>query len=334
MTMQVFDNLKALRSAYPHCVLTIGKYDGMHLGHQQILQRVKTVAAELKLPSLVVLSEPQPEEFFAGKNAPARLLSFADKLGFLEGIGIDLVYKMNFDQQLSELSAEDFISDILSQGLGTKALIVGDDFHFGKNRKGDFNLLQAQGNQLGFSVEAAKEYLNGGLRVSSTLLRKKLESGDCEAACKLLKRPYHLSGQVIKGQQLGRELGYPTANLKTGINKLALEGVFAVTAELGQRCIEGVASVGYKPTIEGVHDLTVEVFLLNFNEDIYGEKLTVHFHKKIRDQEKFPDLQVLKSHIADDVEKVKLYFSAQKTINKNGVNGSVNNSEYRVGDVS
>lgn len=309
--MQVFDKLKELNTAYPNCVLTIGKYDGMHLGHQQILQRLKAVADEMNLPSLVILSEPQPEEFFAGENAPARLLSFNDKLNFLESTGIDLVYKMTFDKKLSQLSAEDFVNKVLYQGLGAKALIVGDDFHFGKDRKGDFNLLQEQGQKLGFSVEAAEEFLNDGQRVSSTLLRKKLESGDCEAANTLLKRPYHLSGEVIKGQQLGRKLGFPTANIKTNINKLAVEGVFAVTAELGQRCINGVASVGYKPSIDGNHDLTVEVFLIDFDEDIYGEKLTVHFHKKIRNQEKFSNLQELKLNIADDVEKTKFFFSTR-----------------------
>jgi len=317
--MQVFDNIQELNNAYPHCVLTIGKYDGMHLGHQEILQRVKAVAAELELPSMVILSEPQPEEFFAGENAPARLLSFADKLRFLESIGIDLVYKMTFDHKLSQLSAEEFINDVLYQGLGVKAMIVGDDFHFGKDRLGDFNLLQEKGRHLGFSVEAAQECLNNGLRVSSTLLRQKLESGDCEGVSILLKRPYHLSGEVIKGQQLGRELGYPTANLKTGINKLAIEGVFAVTAELGQRCIEGVASVGYKPSIEGHHDLTVEVFLLDFDEDIYGEKLTLNFYKKIRNQEKYLNIQKLKNKITDDVEKVKHFFSTQKSIKKDGL---------------
>ena len=308
MPMQVFDNLQTISSAYPHCVLTVGKYDGMHLGHQKILQRLKMVAAELNLPSLVILSEPQPEEYFAGKNAPARLYSFADKLNFLKDFGIDLVYKMTFDHNLSQLSAENFINDILYQGLGARAMIVGDDFHFGKDRLGDFNLLQAEGERLGFSVEAAEECLSDGLRVSSTLLRQKLELGDCEGVNKLLNRPYHLSGEVIKGQQLGRELGYPTANLRTGISKLALEGVFAVTAELGQRCLKGVASVGYKPTIEGENDLAVEIYLMDFDEDIYGQELIVNFHNKIRDQEKFLNLQELKANIADDVGKVQQFF--------------------------
>lgn len=307
--MQVFDNLESLNNAFPNCVATIGKYDGMHLGHQEILQRLKIVAAELNLPAVVILSEPQPEEFFAGADAPARLFSFADKINFLESAGIDVVFKMTFDQHLSQLSAEDFIHDVLYKGLGAKALIVGDDFRFGKNRQGDFSLLREQGEQFGFSVEAAEGFLKDGVRVSSTLVREKLEAGDCEAANVLLNRPYSLSGEVVPGQQLGRELGYPTANIETNINKLALDGVFAVSVELGSRSFEGVASVGNKPTIKGSHDIAVEVFILDFDAEIYGEKLKVNFLKKIRDQEKFSNLQSLKNTIADDVEKVRQFFS-------------------------
>ncbi len=307
--MQVFDNLHSLNSANPNCVLTIGKYDGMHLGHQQILQRLKEIAVDMNLPSLVILSEPQPEEFFAGDKAPARLLSFEDKLTFLESLGIDLVYKMTFDQQLSELAPLDFIQDILHRGMGVKALVIGDDFHFGRNREGDFSLLKKQGEKLGFTIEAAEACLIDGQRVSSTLLREKLEAGDCDYVRSLLGRPYYLSGEVVRGEQLGRELGYPTANLKTGINRLALEGVFIATVQLGQRSIKGVASIGYKPSIEGQHDLTAEVYLLEFDENIYGKKLTLSFHKKIRDQEKFSSLEELKDQIADDVEQAEHYFT-------------------------
>lgn len=306
--MQVFNDLESLANAHFSCVATIGKYDGMHLGHQHILERLKTVAAGLGLPTLVILSEPQPEEFFAGDSAPARLLSFAEKLSFLESQDIDLVYKMNFDQSLSELSADTFVEVVLYRGLGVKALIVGDDFRFGKGRSGDFYLLQDLGKQLGFSVEAADVCLSAGERVSSTLVRQKLESGDCEGANELLGRPYQLKGVVIKGQQLGRVLGYPTANIDIGMQKLALEGVYAVTAELAQRSIQGVASVGYKPSIEGSHELTVEVFLFDFEDDIYGKTLGINFLKKIRDQEKFAKLSDLQTAIESDIKIVKKYF--------------------------
>tara|TARA_R110000824_G_scaffold318073_2_gene505263 strand:+ start:2616 stop:3593 length:978 start_codon:yes stop_codon:yes gene_type:complete len=306
--MQVFNDLESLANAHSLCVATIGKYDGMHLGHQHILKRLKTVADAMDLPTLVILSEPQPEEFFAGAKAPARLLSFTDKISFLESQDIDLVYKMTFDQHLSELSAATFVEEVLARGLGVKALIVGDDFRFGKGRGGDFYLLEEMGKQLGFSVEAAEVCLVDDERVSSTLVRQKLESGDCEGANELLGRPYQLKGEVIKGQQLGRELGYPTANIDIGMQKLAIEGVFAVTAELDQHSIQGVASVGYKPSIEGSHELTVEVFLFDFNDDIYGETLGINFLTKIRSQEKFPQLSDLQTAIESDIQKVKYYF--------------------------
>ena len=317
--MQVFDDLEKLADTNSCCVATIGKYDGMHLGHQHILQRLKSVAGALGLPALVILSEPQPEEFFAGANAPARLLSFTEKLGFLQDQGIDMVYKMTFDQQLSELSADTFVEEVLSRGLGVKALIVGDDFRLGKDRSGDFYLLQSMGERLGFSVEAAEGCLLAERRVSSTLIRQKLESGDCEGANKLLGRPYRLRGRVIPGRQLGRELGYPTANIDTGMNKLALDGVFAVTADLAQRSMQGVASVGYKPSIDDANELAVEVFLFDFDEDIYGEILGINFFKKIRDQKKFSTLPELQTAIAADIQKAKHYFSEQRSaINNSG----------------
>ncbi len=323
--MQVFDDLQSLKSAHPNCVATIGKYDGMHLGHQKVLARVKGVAESLGLPSLVILSEPQPEEFFAGENAPARLCSFLDKVDFLERQDVDLVYKMTFDKSLSAMEAEDFVVKVLVEGLGVKALLVGDDFHFGKNRKGNFSLLKKMGSEFGFTVEATETFSRNAQRVSSTLLRQTLEEGDCQAATELLGRPYQLHGKVISGQKLGRELGYPTANIQVGMSKLALDGVFAVKVEFEGREIEGAASVGYKPTIEGQNDLAVEVFLFDFNEDIYGKNLTVKFLYKLRGQEKFADLEQLKRQIDNDVQKVKSYFEEQF---KNKLNRTLDGVRY------
>lgn len=319
--MQVFDNFKSLRQRFPHCVATIGKYDGMHLGHQMILQRLKELAQEQSLPSLVILSEPQPEEYFQGVNAPARLLGFSDKVNFLDRIGIDLVYRLNFNRSLSELSAEDFIAEVLHQGLGVKGLVVGDDFHFGKNRSGNFALLQAKSGQYGYSVEAASSCMHDKERVSSTLLRQKLEDGDCAAAARLLGRPYQLRGEVVQGAQLGRELGYPTANIRLEMDKLALEGVFAVTVNLQRpdnwdHSIQGVASVGYKPSIEGDHELAVEVYLFDFSDDIYGATLEINFLKKVRDQEKYASLAQLKEQIRHDVQFVKDFFEQENDLAK------------------
>lgn len=309
--MEVYDDLKSLRACHPHCVATIGKYDGMHLGHQMILGRLKQLARARDLPSLVILSEPQPEEFFSGSEAPARLLSFEDKIHFLQGQAIDLVFKMTFDRALSELSPDDFIEQVLVEGLGVKALVIGDDFRFGCRRAGDFTLLQTRGQQWGFCVEAAETCLLEGQRVSSTLLREKLEAGDCEAVQHLLGRPYQLRGKVVQGQQLGRQLGYPTANITVGMEQLAIEGIFIATAEFDGRSIEGVASVGYKPSIAGSHGLYIEIHLFDFDESLYGKTLGINFLKKIRDQESFADLAALKSKIQQDIDLARSYFRGE-----------------------
>lgn len=306
--MQVFDNLKLLRKSHPNCVATIGKYDGMHLGHQQILQDLLGLAELKQLPSLVILSEPQPEEYFNGDAAPPRLLSFAAKVEFLQKFGIDLVYKMDFNHALSQLSALSFVEQVLVGGIGVSALVVGDDFRFGKNRAGDFALLSELGERFAFSVKSVPACLVNGERVSSTLVRQKLEAGNCDAVSELLGRPYQLGGKVVRGSQLGRELGYPTANLDVGLNRLALEGVFAVKVVCGTHSFQGAASVGYKPSIEGRHDLAVEVFLLDFEGDLYGKNLSLEFLKKIRSQQKFADLDELKKHIENDIAQVRNFF--------------------------
>lgn len=309
--MEVYDDLTSLRASHPHCVATIGKYDGMHLGHQMILDRLKQLARETGLPSLVILSEPQPEEFFSGDKAPMRLLSFDDKVHFLQQQEIDLVYRMTFDKALSELSPEDFVEQILLAGLGIKGLVIGDDFRFGYKRAGDFKLLQTLGKKRGFSVEAAESCLLAGERVSSTLLREKLEAGDCEAVRLLLGRPYQLRGEVVSGQQLGRQLGYPTANIAVAMERVAIEGIFVATAEFEGCSIQGVASVGYKPTIKGEHGLAIEIYLFDFDEHLYGKTLGINFLKKIRDQETFSDLDALKTKMGQDIDVARDYFNRE-----------------------
>lgn len=307
--MQVFEDLASFKKHFQHCVATIGKYDGMHLGHQGVLSSVLDQAQSLGLPSVVVLSEPQPEEFFAGAKAPVRLNHFHDKVAFLDEFGIDAVYRMNFDKNLSQLSARSFIDDILVKGLGIKSLIVGDDFRFGKGREGDYGLLQSVGQEVGFKVSSEDSCLLAGDRVSSTLVREQLEKGDCEKVKTLLGRHYSISGEVVKGQQLGRQLGAPTANIKIKAHTIPLRGVYAVEARLGGRKLFGAANVGYRPTIEENLEPNLEVYLFDFNEDIYGETLSVSFVKKIRDEKKFSSLDELKEHIAADIQQAKSLFS-------------------------
>ena len=303
--MQVIEHLPSFKEQYQHCVATIGKYDGMHYGHQSILRQVIDESRALGLPSLVILSEPQPEEFFRGEEAPARLNHFEDKVAFLESFGIDLVYRMNFDYALSQLSAERFISEVLVSGLGVKSLLVGDDFHFGKARQGNFELLESAGESLGFVVSAQEPCCQSGERVSSTLVRTYLELGDCERVKQLLGSYYNISGTVVQGKQLGRELGVPTANIHLGTKPLPLQGVFAVAVVVGGKQLLGVANIGYKPTVDQGKVASLEVHIFDFEKDIYGEHMQVSFLKKIRNEMKFSGLDALKEQIKIDIVQAK-----------------------------
>jgi len=303
--MQIFDAPAQARAALGSCVATIGKYDGMHLGHQRILAEVQQRAADLGLPTLVILSEPQPEEFFAPAAAPARLTPFGDKVAFLEGLGITAVLRMRFDAALSELSAEAFVRDFLVHGLGIRVLVIGDDFRFGRQRGGDFALLQQLGPQLGFDVDSVAKCEQGSERVSSTLVRSYLQQGNCARAAGLLGRPYAMSGEIVRGRQLGRQLGAPTANVQLQMSALPMTGVFAVRTVLEGRSLPGVANLGIKPTVSLEPVPSLEVHLLDFNGDIYGKRLQVQFLHKLRDELKFSGLEALKQQIALDLQQAR-----------------------------
>lgn len=311
---QVFHSLPAARAALGSCAVTIGKYDGMHLGHQRILTRLKQEAAGAGLATVVILSEPQPEEFFAGDAAPPRLNAFHDKVGFLAGFGIDAVFCLRFDTATSRLPPADFVGEVLVGGLGTKALVVGEDFRFGFQRQGSVATLQQLGQQHGFSVAAVTPCLDAGERISSTLVRQYLERGDCTRVAQCLGRPYSISGKVVKGRQLGRELGFPTANVELCSNKLALSGIFVVTAEHDGVVHKGVASIGYNPTVNTDGYARLEVFVLDYTGDLYDAKLTVSFLHKLRDEAKFPDLVALQQQMQRDVAAASEFFAQAREL--------------------
>ncbi|MDG2174570.1 MAG: bifunctional riboflavin kinase/FAD synthetase [Gammaproteobacteria bacterium] len=303
--MSVYTEFEAYKAAHDRCVATIGKYDGLHLGHQHVLTTLCNTAKTMQLPSVVILSEPHPEEFFAGDSAPSRLTQFHDKVDFLLDFGVDTIFRMNFDATLSSLSAEEFIQVYLVDGLGVHTLIVGDDFRFGKNRSGDFNLLEEKGKQLGFEVLQEEPCVQDNQRISSTLVRDQLQTGDCEAVRSLLGRYYSIGGKVITGKKLGRELGTPTANIDLHVNKLPLQGIFSVLVKLGDRQLQGVASIGFNPTVNKDSIPRLEVYIFDFDEDIYGEHLVVSFVKKLRDEVEYPDLESLKNQIQLDIRQAK-----------------------------
>lgn len=310
--IQVFHSVGAARTALGGCVVTIGKYDGMHLGHQKILDELKAEAKRLGVPALVILSEPQPEEFFAGDAAPVRLNAFHDKVRFLDEFGIDAVYCLGFDRATSLQSPAAFISEVLLQGLGMRSVVVGEDFRFGHNRSGNIATLQQMGQQARFDVRPVAPCAESGERISSTLIRQCLQHGDCARAAACLGRPYSISGIVVKGRQLGRQLGYPTANLQLQSNRLPLFGIFAVEVLYNDTILHGVASVGFNPTVSDGTQASLEVYLLDFDADIYDSTLTVSFLHKLRDEAKFDSLALLKTQIDTDVQDAQTWFRNRK----------------------
>lgn len=306
--MQLVRGLHNLKPALRGCVATIGNFDGVHRGHQAILQRLRERAAELQLPSCVVIFEPQPREFFAPDNAPVRLSRLRDKLELLAAAGVDRVLCLAFNRRLRELSAADFVRTVLVDGLGVQHLEVGDDFRFGCDRAGDFPFLEQAGQQFGFSVEDAITIELDGERVSSTRVRNAAQVADFALAEQLLGRPFSISGRVLHGQKLGRQLGTPTANVQLKRRRAPLNGVYLVSVELDGRVQPGVANIGMRPTVAGDGRAHLEVHLLDFAGDLYGRRLTVVFHQKLRDEQRFASLEALKAAIDADIASARAYW--------------------------
>jgi riboflavin kinase / FMN adenylyltransferase len=302
--MIIFEDSNRFSQLQESCVATIGKFDGVHLGHQLILDQ------QFDLPSLVILMEPHPEEFFAGNvdSCPARLTILQEKLELLDSFGIDFVFQLKFDRALSELSAEDYIEDILVQGLGVVSFIVGNDFRFGHQRRGDFALLKAAGEKSGFEVIETAAYERNGHRISSTYIREQLEKADFLLVEQLLGRPYSIKGEVVRGKQLGTDLGFPTCNINPQRLKIPLHGVYACEVRLGDKYRPAAVNIGYRPTVAESGDALLEAHILDFNEDLYGKTIEVIFRQKIREELKFSGLDELKQHISADVQRVREIF--------------------------
>jgi riboflavin kinase/FMN adenylyltransferase len=322
--MRLIRGLYNIPTDFCGCVATIGNFDGVHLGHQAILQQLKKQGEKHGLPTVVMMFEPQPREFFAPDQAPARLANMSEKLQDLASFGIDYVLCLPFNQKLRSMSADQFIQSILLDGLKISHLIVGDDFRFGCDRTGDYQLLQTVGSNAGFSVEDTKTFELEGKRVSSTRVRECLCANDLESANTLLGRPYRMSGRIGYGRQLGRTIGVPTANVILQRNKLPMTGVYAVKAteitvaachessvlDQGGKTVEwqGVANIGIKPTVAGTPEPSLEVHIFDFSDDLYGKRLTIEFCQKIREEKKFNGLDELKAAIANDMQVARNFF--------------------------
>ena len=308
--MELIRGLQNIGSNHHGCVATIGNFDGVHLGHQAVLGQLAEKAAELCLPTVLITFEPQPMEYFAPDKVPARLTRFREKMLALQRYSVDRVCCLSFNDKLAKLKAEDFIEQVLINKLGVKYLVVGDDFRFGLNRTGTFDTLVKAGEKYDFQVVSMHTFEIDAKRVSSTRIRHALEKGDMAGAEKLLGRRYRMSGRVAHGEKFGRELGFPTANVHLHRHASPVQGIFVVEVfGLDKEPLQGVASVGTRPTVNETKAL-LEVFLFDFDQDIYGEHIQVSFLKKLRDEEKFASIEKLKQQIQMDVEQAQAYFAA------------------------
>ncbi|MBM3344029.1 MAG: bifunctional riboflavin kinase/FAD synthetase [Betaproteobacteria bacterium] len=299
--------------------LTIGNFDGVHLGHQAMLEELTRASTRLGLPSCVMTFEPHPREFFAPDQAPVRLTSLREKLELLAAHGVARAHVCRFNYALASITAQDFIERILVKGLNIRWLQVGDDFRFGARRAGDFNMLNQYAKQYHYEVQALRSVMVDDERVSSTAVRTALAAGKLTRAARLLGRPYSISGRVVRGEQLGRKLGFPTANVQMKHNRAPLQGIFAVEVEgAAERTLRGAASLGLRPTVHEKGRMTLEVYLFDFKEKIYGRHISVNFLRKMRDEEKYVDLETLKRQIAVDVEGIKEYFFTAEAQRRRG----------------
>lgn len=306
--MQLIRGLNSKTCSTNGAVATIGNFDGVHLGHQYVLNKLISKSRELKLPSIVIAFEPSAKEFFLGNNAPARLTNFREKFYLLKNIGVDQFVCFPFNSKLANMQAEIFVKDILLKHLNIKYLIIGDNFKFGKDRKGDYELLNKMSQNLDFEVENTKSYLVNKTRVSSSLIREYLAKGQTNSAQQLLGRQYSMCGRVIHGDKKGRTIGFPTANVEIKRNKSPVNGVFAVTVTIEHKTeLKAIANIGHRPTINGKRT-QIEVHIFNFTDDIYSKHLEITFHKKIRDEKKFESFDALKEQIEIDTISAKQFF--------------------------
>ncbi len=288
--------------------LTIGNFDGVHLGHQALLQRLKQEAQSRGLATAVVLFEPHPREFFSPQQAPTRLTSLREKLEIIAALGVDRVHICRFNRTFAQTPAASFMHALYDE-LAARFVLIGDDFRFGSGRGGDFALMEKVAAQRGFAVQAMQSVLQGDVRVSSTAVREALARGNLQAARRFLGRHYSISGHVEHGNSMGKQLGFPTANIQLQHNRPPVSGIFVVRVRIeGGEWHNGAASLGVRPTIAENGKPVLEVHLFDFNEQIYGKHLHVEFLHKLRDEAKFPDLQSLTMQIALDVTQAKQWF--------------------------
>ncbi|MBN1683964.1 MAG: bifunctional riboflavin kinase/FAD synthetase [Gammaproteobacteria bacterium] len=322
--MQIIRGIYNIRSRHRNCVAAIGNFDGMHLGHQKILKRLKRESIKRHLPAVVITFEPLPQEFLYlmqhlvsdTKSCIARLMTLREKVNKLVQLGIENLLVLPFDARLSSLTPEEFVEKILVNALNCRYLIIGDDFRFGQNRAGDVDFLKSAAQRYKFEVKVIPSLMQHlvsdtkcCIKVSSTTVRKVLQEADFVMAEQLLGHTYQMCGKVIYGEGRGKLLGFPTANMDLKRLISPLKGTFAVQVYGLDKAYQGIANVGYRPTFNSPPNPLLEVHILNFDRDIYGESLNVEFLYKIRDEKKFESQEALKEQISMDVITAKKYFN-------------------------
>ncbi|BBP46704.1 riboflavin biosynthesis protein [Thiosulfatimonas sediminis] len=303
-------NLKCVKPVFANgCVLTIGNFDGIHLGHRNVLNALCEQAKARQLPSVVMVFEPLPIEFFAPQQAPVRLMNLREKLQAFASTNIDYVLCVAFNAAFANLSAAEFVEQILLDDLAVKHLVVGDDFRFGKQRQGDYAFLSQQGQKYGFHVTDMPTHCQGLERVSSTRIRAELAKPNLTAVEQLMGAPFGFNGRVIHGQKLGRTIGFPTLNLNPKRIQMPVQGVFAVTVDgIADKPWPGVANIGLRPTVDGVRP-SIEVHLFDWQQDLYGRHIAVTLHHFIRSEMKFNSLDELTAQIRQDAQQARQFFS-------------------------
>ena len=292
----------------PPVALTVGNFDGIHRGHQAMVQRLLGTARSRGLQSCVLTFEPHPREFFAAEGAPTRLTSLREKLELLAAHGVERTHVQRFDRAFASLAPEAFVEQVLAKRLRTRWLLIGEDFRFGARRAGDLPFLKGLGPRYGFEVEILPAVARAGIRVSSSAVRAALAAGDLAGAEELLGRPYSISGRVVHGRKLGRELGFATANVQLKHNRPPLTGIYAVRVHgVGTSSRPAVASLGVRPTITASGRAVLEVHLFDFSADLYGAHMRVEFLHKIRDEEKYSNLDALRAQIERDCEAARTF---------------------------
>jgi len=307
--MQIVRGLHNLRPEHRGCVATIGNFDGVHVGHQEVLGRLLSLGKSLGVPATVITFEPQPLEYFAPDEAPSRLTRLREKLQVFVDTGVERVVILEFGPRLAEMRAEVFVEDFLVAGLDVRTLLVGDDFRFGKDRVGDFRMLREAGDLHGFDVANLDTFFVGEERVSSTRVREALAAGDLRTAERCLGRPYRICGRVGHGDKRGRRIGFPTANIDLHRRVSPLRGVYAVFVKgLDGDGLPGVANIGTRPTVQGDPRYLLEVHLLDFSGDIYRAHLQVEFRQRLRDERRFPSFDELRKQIGKDAQMARALF--------------------------